>query len=456
MPSSSKSLSRIAKSVGEQPSRSPCQPDAGRDSEGKPIRYRARTIPHSTSALEKNVPRGPVTSTGPPYTISSKQRSQEALRMEAMTAFPILHDILDSDLNHTLAPSLHRRTKQLELHSLDALQPCGFASESHYRSCWPTPLSLRHSLLAIRRTTARSARRAAIPAGGYTLQGRSKGGAHRRCGARDSEALAKEPSTGIAPLLLALLSLCHPSTSSPMTKPSATTKDTTSAGAQGGASKFPPQTSCSKEYYLEGGDLWIIIDTTYVRVHSSFFVGGTSFFTSFLDAGQKLDPSSLPGTGRPENAIIIRIASLKEFERFCWIFYNDKFDDYSEATIEDWFTILRLAHTWGFDTVKAMALRYIKQKEHEIPNVVDRIVMYEKYSPPVETLLPLYVELCKRVPRLPQRTSPRSSPLCNYHLMANRYLLAAWRNRGCITTKPYTPAEQPPDDGVPSPEGTWE
>ncbi|KAJ3547812.1 hypothetical protein NMY22_g1511 [Coprinellus aureogranulatus] len=43
-----------------------------------------------------------------------------------------------------------------------------------------------------------------------------------------------------------------------------------------------------------------------------------------------------------------------------------------------------------------MALRYIKQKEHEIPNVVDRIVMYEKYSPPVETLLPLYVELCKR------------------------------------------------------------
>lgn len=73
-----------------------------------------------------------------------------------------------------------------------------------------------------------------------------------------------------------------------------------------------------------------------------------------------------------------------------------KIDDYSEATVEEWFTILRLAHTWGFDTVKAMALRYIKKNEDQIPNVVDRIVKYEQYAPPAETLLPLYVELCKR------------------------------------------------------------
>ena len=73
-----------------------------------------------------------------------------------------------------------------------------------------------------------------------------------------------------------------------------------------------------------------------------------------------------------------------------------KIDDYSEATVEEWFTILRLAHTWGFDTVKAMALRYIKRNEDQIPNVVDRIVKYEEYAPPAETLLPLYIELCKR------------------------------------------------------------
>ncbi|KAJ3537334.1 hypothetical protein NMY22_g5638 [Coprinellus aureogranulatus] len=179
-----------------------------------------------------------------------------------------------------------------------------------------------------------------------------------------------------------------------MSKPPAT-KDALLKPDHGGT-RYPPQTSCSSEYHIDGGDLWIIIDTTHFRVHSSFFVKGTSFFTSFLDPGQKLDQNALPGVGRSENAIIIRIATIKEFERFCWVFYNDKFDDYSEATVEEWFTILRLAHTWGFEIVKAMALRYIKQKEHEIPNVVDRIVMYEKYSPPVETLLPLYVDLCQR------------------------------------------------------------
>ncbi|TEB26339.1 hypothetical protein FA13DRAFT_1053347 [Coprinellus micaceus] len=173
------------------------------------------------------------------------------------------------------------------------------------------------------------------------------------------------------------------------------TKVTTANDTHGGP-KFPPQTSCSQRYYIDGGDLWVIIDTTYIRVHSSFFVKGTSFFTSFLDPSQKLDQNALPGTGRPENAIIIRIASIKEFERFCWVFYNEKIDDYSEATIEEWFTILRLAHTWGFNAVKAMALRYIKKNEDQIPNVVDRIVKYEQYAPPTEMLLPLYVELCKR------------------------------------------------------------
>lgn len=73
-----------------------------------------------------------------------------------------------------------------------------------------------------------------------------------------------------------------------------------------------------------------------------------------------------------------------------------KFDDYSLAKLADWFTILRLAHEWGFGNIKTLALRYIKKQENEIPNIVERILAYEKYSPPVETLLPLYVELVGR------------------------------------------------------------
>jgi hypothetical protein len=73
-----------------------------------------------------------------------------------------------------------------------------------------------------------------------------------------------------------------------------------------------------------------------------------------------------------------------------------KFDDYSKAKLADWFTILRLAHEWGFQNIKDLAPRYIKTFEHEIPNVVERIVAYEKYAPPAEMLLPLYMELVGR------------------------------------------------------------
>jgi hypothetical protein len=47
---------------------------------------------------------------------------------------------------------------------------------------------------------------------------------------------------------------------------------------------------------------------------------------------------------------------------------------FSKAKLADWFTILRLAHEWGFQNIKDLSLRYIKSFEHEIPNVVDRIV----------------------------------------------------------------------------------
>ncbi|KAJ2926877.1 hypothetical protein H1R20_g10206, partial [Candolleomyces eurysporus] len=145
---------------------------------------------------------------------------------------------------------------------------------------------------------------------------------------------------------------------------------------------FPPQTSCHKKYYINGG--------------GPLHFEGTAFFENFVPVGTKLDPNALPGTGGPEKAIIIRTATVEEFCKFLWVFYNEKIDDYSEANLADWFTILRLAHEWGFKHVKTLALRYIKKQDNEIPNVVDRLVAYEKYSPPIDTLLPLYMELIGR------------------------------------------------------------
>ncbi|KAF6751263.1 hypothetical protein DFP72DRAFT_495488 [Ephemerocybe angulata] len=133
---------------------------------------------------------------------------------------------------------------------------------------------------------------------------------------------------------------------------------------------------------------------TYIRAHSHFMFRGSRFLETC--GGNQLDsaPPS-PGQGL-ESALMIQGATLKEVELLLWCFYNEKYDDYSEASLQDWFSIARLAHDWGYDGVKAMALRYIQKMEGEIPDTVDRIIAYEAAKLPSEFLLPLYTDLCIR------------------------------------------------------------
>ncbi|EAU93091.2 hypothetical protein CC1G_06811 [Coprinopsis cinerea okayama7 len=147
-----------------------------------------------------------------------------------------------------------------------------------------------------------------------------------------------------------------------------------------------------KDYYLVGGDLYIMIDTTIFKIHSYFFRREAKNFYSNIDPKSPGDDTT---KGLTENtAIIIENASVREFERFLWIFYNPLYDIYS-AAISDWFSILRLAHEWDFPQVKRFALREIKRREDEI-DVVQRIVLYRDYKAPEEYLVPLYAELCAR------------------------------------------------------------
>lgn len=73
---------------------------------------------------------------------------------------------------------------------------------------------------------------------------------------------------------------------------------------------------------------------------------------------------------------------------------TSKYDIY-EAEIDVWFTILRLAHEWGFPEVTRFALREVKRRESEV-SLVQRIVLYQRYNAPAEYLVPLFAELCAR------------------------------------------------------------
>ncbi|TFK21222.1 hypothetical protein FA15DRAFT_758867 [Coprinopsis marcescibilis] len=146
------------------------------------------------------------------------------------------------------------------------------------------------------------------------------------------------------------------------------------------------------EYYLQGGDLYIMIDTTMFKIHSHFFSReARNFDANVADANS----SHATKQGTTENtAIIVENATIREFEKFLWVFYNPIYDSY-QTDLADWFSILRLAHEWEFPSVKKFALRQLKERESDIP-LVKRIVLYRDYNAPLECLVPLYAELCAR------------------------------------------------------------
>jgi len=144
------------------------------------------------------------------------------------------------------------------------------------------------------------------------------------------------------------------------------------------------------DYYLLGGDLYCIAENKLFRVHRYFFERESTFFKAEL---------ALPATpGAPrigtsdDSAILLHDVRSADFAKLLWVFYNPKYSLY-DTTVEDWTTILDLAHRWGFVEVKNLAVRELEKLV--LPDV-DRIVLYHKYSVDEKILIPRYMTLCMR------------------------------------------------------------
>ncbi|KAJ2926892.1 hypothetical protein H1R20_g10210, partial [Candolleomyces eurysporus] len=178
--------------------------------------------------------------------------------------------------------------------------------------------------------------------------------------------------------------------------------DTTSTGTpQSTGSPQSPQTVRHSVYYREGGDLFILISHIIFRLHSADFP--RTFFEAFnngLPLGPTID--TWPGVGgcsEFKKAIIIPLtdATPEQFAKIAWVLHNPLYDDWSAATLEDWFDIVRLADKWGFTNIKTMALRRIHPRaQGEIPDLLERLCKYEFYKLPNDIIQELYIELCTR------------------------------------------------------------
>lgn len=154
------------------------------------------------------------------------------------------------------------------------------------------------------------------------------------------------------------------------------------------------------------------MDHIQFKVHRYFFERESAYFSAKLTT--PVSPGTpLQGAG-DGNAIVVEGVTPVEFARFLWVFYNpyvlhpyptthsitdshhlpprSRYSIY-EAEIEEWETILRLAHRWEFPEVKRLAIRELEKKD-----ILDvrRVKLYQENDVDRNFLVPRYAALCER------------------------------------------------------------
>ncbi|KAF8622961.1 hypothetical protein AX15_006633 [Amanita polypyramis BW_CC] len=146
------------------------------------------------------------------------------------------------------------------------------------------------------------------------------------------------------------------------------------------------QTVRHPKYYLNGGDLHLLIRGQLFRVHGYFFGRDSTKFLPVSSCGH-----ASPGGDSDKSPIIVDVDPTK-FEKLLWVFYNPTYSLY-DASVDDWTDILELSHKWEFTQAKQLAIRELEKLT--MPTA-ERIALYQKFNVDCEFLVPLYAELCSR------------------------------------------------------------
>ncbi|TFK74673.1 hypothetical protein BDN72DRAFT_893015 [Pluteus cervinus] len=142
------------------------------------------------------------------------------------------------------------------------------------------------------------------------------------------------------------------------------------------------------QYYIQGGDLHILVGNTLFRVHSYFFDRESQVFKDLL----AVPPSGGSRQGSEDSSAIVLETTREDFESFLFIFYNPQFTVY-EFSLQDWTAVLDQAHRWGFQSIKDLSIRELQTLDI---SDVQRVSLYEQYDVKKEILVPLYSNLCIR------------------------------------------------------------
>ena len=109
------------------------------------------------------------------------------------------------------------------------------------------------------------------------------------------------------------------------------------------------------DYYIPGGDLFILIDGTLFRIHSYFFRCKSRDWQNLLGSTTRGHNANTPIVLNEEFALYPP-ATPTLFAQFLWVFYNPRYTIY-EASEEMWCRIQSYAIQWDMEQVQDCAYR---------------------------------------------------------------------------------------------------
>lgn len=145
-------------------------------------------------------------------------------------------------------------------------------------------------------------------------------------------------------------------------------------------------------YYFEDGNVIFLVEETLFKIHRFFFVRDSVIFRSMFTLP--------PGEGKvvegltDDHPITLMGVKALDFERLLWVFYPVEFGEYL-ASVNEWCSILQLAHQWEFDAVRRLAVAKLNALPPKDIDAVDRIVLAHRFQL-VDWLLAPYVEISVR------------------------------------------------------------
>ncbi|KAL4245354.1 hypothetical protein ABKN59_009790 [Abortiporus biennis] len=148
-----------------------------------------------------------------------------------------------------------------------------------------------------------------------------------------------------------------------------------------------------KDYYLEDGNLVILVENILFRVFRSTFRRHSSVFNDLFMLPEPVEGATGVEGSSDENPLVFSGISTVDFERLLWILYPPNYSMCKASTLDEWTSILHLATQWEFADIRTLAIRSLQSIDI---SPVDRILLSREYDIGGRWVLSAYTALCER------------------------------------------------------------